>query len=105
MHKTRNNIGTGPFKEKRIELAPTIRVKQLQEISKEFIYRVFDLEPGQYLISDESSVFDFIGMGEPEARALRKIKKYYGINISEIKNGLLTEIFSRIQKLDTNTDD
>lgn len=54
-------IRSGPLKGKKIELVPTAGISLFQAIAEEFMSRVFGYEPGDYLITDESSLADFIG--------------------------------------------
>jgi hypothetical protein len=49
--KMKNNsriISRGPFKDKRIEFAPTTGINKLLEISEDFMIKIFGLEPGEY---------------------------------------------------------
>ncbi len=59
--------------------------------------KVFGLEPGEYLISDESSLYDFTGLDEMGLTDVhKKIQEVYNIDVSDIKSGNLLEIFKRI---------
>lgn len=57
-------IANGPFKGKKIRFAPTNGVNMFVEISEELMRKIFDFEPGEYLITDESSLYDFTGLDE-----------------------------------------
>ena len=48
-------IPSGPFKGKRIVLASTPGVDAFRDIAEEFMTAIFEMDPGSYLISDESS--------------------------------------------------
>ncbi len=90
-------IPNGPFKGKRIEFAPTTGINKLLEISEDFMIKIFGLEAGEYLISDESSLYDFTGLDEMELPDIhKKIQEMYKIDVSNIKSGNLLEIFRRI---------
>jgi len=90
-------IPNGPFKGKRIEFAPTTGINKLLEISEDFMTKIFGLEPGEYLISDESSLYDFTGLNEKELPEIHnKIQEMYNIDVSDIKSRNLLEIFKRI---------
>ena len=92
-------ISRGPFKGKKIEFAPTTGIDRFFGISKEFMKKIFDLEAGEYLISDESSLYDFTGMDEMELSDIQiKIQDEYGIDVSDIEFGNFLEIFIRIYK-------
>ena len=100
MRKMTNNsriIRSGPFKGKKIEFAPTTKIGKFRAISEDFIRSIFGFEPGAYLISDESSLFDFAGLDEMQLPDIhKKIQEIYKIDVSDIKSGNLLEIFKRI---------
>jgi len=90
-------ISSGPFKGKKIELAPTTGVDMFLKISDEFMYKIFDFAPGEYLISDESSLYDFTGLDEWDLTTIqKKIQDVYDLDIADIKSRNLLEIFKRI---------
>ena len=90
-------ISREPFKGKRIEFAPTTCINKLLEISEDFMIKIFGLEPGEYLISDESGLHDFTGLDEMELPDIhKKIQEMYNIDVSDIKSRNLLEIFKRI---------
>jgi hypothetical protein len=90
-------IPRGPFKGKRIEFAPTIGIDGFHSISEDFMNKVLGFELGEYLISDESSLYDFIGLDEKELPDIHnKIQEMYNIDVSDIKSRNLLEIFRRI---------
>jgi len=92
-------IPSGPFKGKKIEFAPTTRVDTLLDISEDFMKKIFNFEPEQYLISDESSLFDFKGLDETELTDIqKKIQDVYDLDVSDIASGNLLEIFMRIHR-------
>lgn len=62
-----------------------------------FMRRIFDFEPGEYLITDESSLFDFTGLDGMEVTDIhKKIQEIYNLDASDIQYGNLLEIFRRI---------
>jgi len=61
MNKPGKIIPRGPFKGKRIELAPTEELDMFRSLAEEFMEAIFCMEPGSYLITDESSLRDFKG--------------------------------------------
>ena len=90
-------ISRGPLKGKKIEFAPTTGIDRVRAISEDFMKKVFGLEPEEYLISDESSLYDFTGLDEMELPDVHKrIQEMYNIDVSDIKSGSLLEIFKRI---------
>lgn len=95
-------IPSGPFKGKRIEIAPSKGMEMFADIAEEFMEHILGFAPGDYLITDESSLRDFIGLGEEvevELAALRqKIREEYEVDISDLTSGNLLEIFMRIHR-------
>lgn len=89
-------IPSGPFKGMKFECAPTSGVAMFQTISEDFMKRILDLDSEECLITDESSIFDFVDFTEAELR--KRILEAYSLDISEIKSGNLLEIFQRIHK-------
>jgi len=90
-------IPSGPFKGKKIVFAPTTGVDMFLEISGDFMKRIFNFEPGEYLITDESSLLDFTGLDEMKMEDIRgRIQDVYDLDVSDIESGNLLEIFKRI---------
>ena len=52
-------VPSGPLKGKKIQLAPTAGIEMFEGIAEDFMQRIFNLEAGDYLITDESSLHDF----------------------------------------------
>ncbi len=97
MKKKDRIIRSGPFKGKHIEFAPTTGIDMFREVAEEFMRRVFDFAPGAYLISDESSLFDFTGVDEMERKDIQqKIREVYDVDVSDLASGNLLEIFARL---------
>lgn len=92
-------IPSGPFKGKKIECAPTSGIDMFQTIAEDFMKRVIGLDAGDYLISDESSVFDFVGQdGLSKAEVKRRVLEAYDLDISEVKAGNLLDILRLIHR-------
>ena len=52
---------------------------------------------GDYLITDESSLFDFTGVDEMEQKDIQqKIREVYNVDVSDLISGNLLEIFARL---------
>jgi hypothetical protein len=99
MSKDNNIIPSGPFKGKKIELAPTDGVDMFQSLAEEFMEAIFGMEPGSYLITDGSRLHDFKGVGDLELADMhRKIRCVYDVDVSDIQSGNLVEIFTRIHR-------
>jgi len=92
-------IPSGPFKGKKIQFAPTTGIDMFLEIAEDFMRRIFAFEPGEYLITDESSLFDFTGVEEMELSDIhQKIQEVYDLDVSDIPSGNLLEIFMRLHR-------
>ena len=91
-------ISRGPFKGKKIEFASNAGIHKFKEISEDLMRRIFSLEPEDYLITDESSLFDFTGVDDMELEDIqKKIWKLYNLDVTLSPSGNLLEIFKRIR--------
>jgi hypothetical protein len=77
-----------------IGFAANGRIRQHSELSEDFVKRILDIEWAW--ISDESSLWDFHG-DETNERLTDKIRSIYGVDVSDISDGNLADIFERIQ--------
>jgi hypothetical protein len=92
-------IPSGPFKGKKVQFAPTTGIDMFLEIAEDFMRRIFAFEPGEYLVTDESSLFDFTGVEEMELSNIhQKIQEVYDLDVSDIPSGNLLEIFMRLHR-------
>lgn len=90
-------IRSGPFKGKKVELASTEGIQSFRDLAEQFMSVIFDLEPGVYLITDESSLTDFVGVEDLELdHILSKIDDLYGVDVSDVERGNLLKIFDKI---------
>jgi hypothetical protein len=90
-------IPSGPFKGKRIQFASTTGIDMFADIAEDFMEQIFGFKPGEYLITDESSLADFIGVEEMELKDIRNdIRDVYGVDVSDMGHGNLVEIIMRI---------
>ena len=81
-----------------IQFAATTRVSADIAFHDDFIIRVLGFAPGSpVFISDQSSLGDF-GDEAYVAQLREKIFETYEVDVSDLKEGLLCEIFERIQK-------
>jgi hypothetical protein len=70
-----------------------------RSLAVEFLESIFCMEPGSYLITDESSLRDFKGVEDLELPDIhRRIREVYGIDVSGIVSGNLVEVFARIHE-------
>jgi hypothetical protein len=92
-------IPSGLFKGKKIEFAPTAGVDMFWEVAEDFMERIFNLPPGEYLITDESSLWDFTGLDDMEiSDVYERIQEVYDLDVSDIQSGNLLEIFMLIHR-------
>lgn len=97
MNEDKRIIQSGPFKGKKIEFASTAGIDMFLDISEEFMKKIFDFDSGEYLITDESSLYDFMGLDEMKLTDIqKKIQDVFDIDVSDIESGNLLEIFKRI---------
>jgi hypothetical protein len=100
MSKHDKVIRSGPLKGKRIEFTPSTGLAMFSEIAEDFMRRILQFELGDYLITNESSLLDFVGANDLELSAIKKkIQSIYGLDVSDTGSGNLLEIFARIRKL------
>jgi hypothetical protein len=87
----------GPLKGRRVEFASTDGIQAFEEIAEAFMLEIFGFEPGHYLITDLSSLHDFVGVDDMEIRdILARIRAIYGLDVADLPNGNLLEIFRRL---------
>jgi hypothetical protein len=92
-------IRKGPLKDKRVEFASTSGIDAFQEIAEDFMLDIFGFEPGEYLITDLSSLHDFVGVDDMEVvDMLAKIREVYGLDVADLPNGNLLGIFRRLDE-------
>jgi hypothetical protein len=99
MNKQETVISRGLFKGKKIEFASTLGVDAFRDISEDFMKKVFGLDPGDYLITDESRLRDFVDVDETDlADSHGKIRREYGLDVSQVPSGNLLALFKRIHR-------
>jgi len=88
---------------KEIEIAPHVLVEQYDDVANHFIPTILGIKG--FLITDESSLLDFNfeitrdGLKRETDKNLEKVKKVYGVDISDIEDFNLMEIFKRLKIL------
>lgn len=91
----------GPFKGKRVEFAPTAGVETFADVAEAFMLDVFGFEPGNYPITDLSSLHDFVGVNDMKfVDIVAKIRDVYGLDVADLPDGNLLEIFRRLHGRD-----
>ena len=92
-------VRKGPFKGKRVELGSTMGIQTFDQIAEDFMLTLFGFNPGQYLITDLSSLHDFVGVDDMEiGDMLTRIREVYGLDVADLPSGNLLEIFRRLHE-------
>ena len=90
-------IRSGPFKGKKITFASTDIIEEFKTIADDFMLDVFELEPGDYVISDESDLRDFVSIVEEDRLdAWKRMQEHYGLKREELQSTLLIDVFEKI---------
>lgn len=93
------------MKGKRVELASTTGIETLESIAEDVMLTIFGFEPGEYLITDLSSLHDFVGVDEMEfVDILARIRDAYRLDVADLPSGNLLEIFKRLHELPAATE-
>jgi hypothetical protein len=88
---------SNPFEGKKITYASTERIEEFAQLSREFMEQVFDMEAGDYLISDESDLLDFTDIGSSDTSEIwKRITKIYSVSPDDVASERLVEIFAAI---------
>lgn len=88
----------GHFKGKKISYAPADRIDQFSQIASDFMLEVFDFLPGDYFITDESSLRDFTDFGSSETSEIwSRICNLYAFGRADVPSERLVDIFAAIQ--------
>lgn len=83
----------------KIEFASTGKVEMLAHIEDEFMQEIFDLEPGNYVISHESDLRDFTDCGDSDTLPLwKRITAFYAIDKVDVGSERLADIFLAIER-------
>ncbi|HEX9811500.1 MAG TPA: hypothetical protein VGA88_05365 [Burkholderiales bacterium] len=92
-------ISRSRFKGKKITYASTHRIEEFRQIACEFMEEIFELLPGEYLISDESDVRDFTDFGSSDTSEIwKRIMDVYGFKQSDVGSGHFVNIFAEIAR-------
>jgi len=86
------------MKDKKIEFASSDRIEQFRRIADDFMLEIFDLVPGEYLITDESSLRDFTEFGSSDTAPIwSRITKVYAIERTDVPSERLVDLFAQIE--------
>lgn len=80
-------------------MASTAGIELFEDIAEDFMLNIFGFEPGQYLITDLSSLHDFAGVDDMELGDIfTKIRNVYALDVADLESGNLLEIFRRLHE-------
>ncbi len=89
----------GPLKGKRMTYASTDRVEEYGKIPADFMLEMFDFLPGDYLITDESSLRDFTDFGSSDTSPIwNRNTEIYSIERADVPSEGLADIFAEIRR-------
>lgn len=90
-------VPPGTYSGKTITFASTDEVDASAVFASEFMSSVFELDPGDYAISDESDILDFMPFDERSTDDVwARITSLYGATFSDVGSGRLVDIFRAI---------
>jgi len=82
---------------RKITISSTDLVDINSAIAAHFVASIFDLDRGDYLITDESDVLDFPRMDESDTTEIwRRVETTYRVVSSDVNSGRLVKIFEAI---------
>ena len=106
LYQAMTRIKSGSLKGKTIAYAPTDRIEEFRRVADDFMLEIFDLLPGEYLITDESSLRDFTDSGSSETSQIWDcITRLYAIRRADVPSEILVDIFARFMRSRICNDD
>jgi acyl carrier protein len=84
---------------KRITFAPTDQVESFGVLVNDFMSSIFELEPGEHMITDESDLLDFTPLDSSDTTEIwARISELYGIARSDVSSERLIAVLAPIQQ-------
>ncbi len=77
-----------------LQFAPTDHIDQYEPIARDYLRRILNKDYDHCFISDESSLLDFFS----DEDYVEKTRQIYGVDISDIADGNLVQIFKRLRQ-------
>lgn len=72
---------------------------EYRELANDFMAEVFDFLPGDYFITDESSLREFAEFGTFDTAPIwRRILEIYGISAADVPSERFVDIFAEIRQ-------
>lgn len=92
-------IRRGAYKGKKITYASTDRIEDFRGLADDFMMEVFDFLPGDYLITDESTLRDFTELASSDTSPIwLRIAQIYAIGKADVPSERLVDIFAEIRR-------
>ena len=99
MSKDDKRITRGRFAGKKITFASTERIEEFRQLASDFMGQVFYFLPGEYVISDESDLRDFMELGSSDTSEIwKRITEIYGVSLADVDSDRLVSIFTEITR-------
>jgi hypothetical protein len=90
-------LAPGALAGRKITFASTEEIEANPDIASEFMSAIFELDPGDYAISDESDILDFVPLDERKEKDVwARIATTYGLTQADVGTGRLVRIFEAI---------
>lgn len=84
---------------KKITYALTDQIEAFKQITSDFMLEIFELMPGDYVISDEYSLPDFAAFGSSDTSEIwRLMKESYDIARDQVRSEKLIDVFRAIEQ-------
>ena len=84
---------------KKITFAPTDQIESFGVLVNDFMSSIFELEPGEHMITDESDLLDFTPLDSSDTTEIwGRLTELYGIASSDVGSERLVAIFTAIQQ-------
>jgi hypothetical protein len=84
-------------KSRQVVYASSERIDALRGVLEDVMLQVFGFAPGEYFVSDESHASD---MGREWRHVVRKVKRLYGVDLSDQPEPFLRQMLERIDATD-----
>jgi hypothetical protein len=99
MKRTLKRLSGDVLSGKRITFAPTDQVESFGVLVNDFMSSIFELEPGEHLITEESDLLDFTPLDSSATTEIWvRITELYGIARSDVSSERLIAILAAIQQ-------
>jgi hypothetical protein len=92
-------IKRGAYKGKKVTYASTDRMEDFRGLADDFMMEVFDFLPGDYLITDESSLRDFTEFASSDTSPIWvRIAEIYAIGKADVPSERLVDTFAEVRR-------